>query len=59
VILNNPRLIYNNEERSCQSNENPEADQKEAKEKAHWFSAKAVVSKYPEIKLRKFLEEPH
>jgi hypothetical protein len=33
VILNNPRLIYNNEEKTCQSNENPEAEQKEVKEK--------------------------
>ena len=59
VILNNPRLIYNNEEKTCQSNENPEAEQKEAKEKAHWFSARVVVSKCPATKLNECHEGSH
>jgi len=59
VILNNPRLIYNNEEKTCQSNENPEAEQKEAKEKAHWFSAKVAVSKCPATKPNEYHEESH
>ena len=57
MILNNPRLIYNNEEKTCQLNENPEAEQKEAKEKAHWFSAKVAVSKCPATKPSEFHEE--
>ena len=59
VILNNPRLIKNNEEQKCQSNENLEEDQKEAKEKAHWSSAKVAVSKSLATKPRKFHGEYH
>ena len=51
--------MYNNEEKICQSNENPEAEQKEAKEKAHWFSVKVAVSKSLATKPNEFHGESH
>ena len=57
VILNKPRLNYNIEEKRCQLSESPEAVQRAAKAKAHWFSAAAAVSKSPATKPNESHEE--